>query len=162
MNRLTGENLLETKGGPRECPIAVKTITALRDRKRKNAHGQGENTRAGGYIRDAEAKRNAHMETDASARTVMISLNIIDEDNPQSVFPPLVLEDTYMKSQYVSQGLGDSRRTDGMLWHMGGVGVGVGLSSLPQSTSSDSGGGEQHKGEDQNGEGLHLSCLQFH
>jgi hypothetical protein len=35
---------------------AVKTMTALLDRKRKNAHGQADNMRASNYIREAQGR----------------------------------------------------------------------------------------------------------
>jgi hypothetical protein len=104
---------------------AVKSISALRGRKQKNARGQGENTRAGGYIRDAESRRNFHIQTYAAARTAMISLGSFDENESPSPFPPLALEDTFIKSREASRCLGDSRRMDGSIFRMGAVAVGA-------------------------------------
>jgi hypothetical protein len=102
---------------------AVKTMTALLDRKRKNARGQADNTRASNYIREAQGRRDHHMRTYAACRTAMIALGTLDTIDPQSPFPPLSLEDTYMKSTQRGRGLGDSRRTDGMLWRKHGQAV---------------------------------------
>jgi hypothetical protein len=99
---------------------AVKTMTALQDRKWKNARGQADNTRASNYIREAQGRRNHHMRTYAACRTAMIALGTLDEDAPQSPFPPLSLEDTFMKSTQRGRGLGDSHRTDGKLWRKHG------------------------------------------
>jgi hypothetical protein len=60
------------------------------------------------------------MRTYAACRTAMITLGTLDEDDPQSPFPSLRLEDTFMKSTQRGRGLGDSRRTDGKLWHKHG------------------------------------------
>ena len=104
----------------RAIQSAVKTLTAIQDRKRKNARGQAENTKSGYYIRDAQSRRDHHMETYTSARRALISLGIIDDNDPESPFPPLTIEDTFMKSRQRGRGLGDSRRTDGKLWRMHG------------------------------------------
>jgi hypothetical protein len=118
----------------RAVQVAVKSITALRDRKRKNARGQGENTRAGAYIRDAEARRDLHMKTYKTARNAMISLAVVREGDPHSPFPPLTLEDTFMKSCQRGRGLGDSRQTDGKLWHVGGRNTSTKSNTAPQVT----------------------------
>jgi len=102
----------------RAIQSAVKSLTALQDRKRKHARGQAENTKSGNYIREAQGRRDHHMATYASARCVLISLGMLSDDDPHSPFPPLTLEDTFMKSRRRGRGLGDSRRTDGRLWHM--------------------------------------------
>ena len=99
---------------------AVKTIVALWDQKNRNAHGQGENTRSATLIRNAEAHRDLHMQTYSFARSSMIRLGFIDAGNPHSPFPPLTLEDTFMKSVQRKRRLGDSRRGDGLLWQMSG------------------------------------------
>jgi hypothetical protein len=99
---------------------AVKTMSALLDRKRKHARGQAENTRSSSYVREAQGRRDHHMSTYATCRTAMIALGMLNENDPQSSFPPLSLEDTFMKSTQHGRGLGDSRRTDGMLWRKHG------------------------------------------
>jgi hypothetical protein len=120
---------------------AVKTVVALRDQKIRHARGQGENTRSGKLIRGAEAQCDLHMETYHFARSSLIALGFLDAGDIQSSFPPLTLEDTFMKSHQRKRGLGDSRQTDGALWHMGGV---AGPSRMPPTTgaSGQSGVGE--------------------
>lgn len=128
---------------------AVKAVVAMRDRKRRDARGQAENTRSGRYIRDAEVRRDRHMETYAAARNAMLALGSIDADNvSNSPFPPLALQDTFMKSRQRKRGVGDSRRTDGALWRMG----------MMASTSSScqpvvTGGGEMDSLADSDAEG---------
>jgi hypothetical protein len=100
---------------------AVKTVVALRDRKTKNARGQAENTRSGILIKNAEGQRDLHMQTYNFARSAMITLGFLDPRDTLSPFPPLTLEDTFMKSRQRKRGLGDSHRTDGLLWHIGGI-----------------------------------------
>jgi hypothetical protein len=114
---------------------AVKTTVALRDRKHRHARGQAENTRSGILIRNAEAQRDLHMETYNVARSSMIALGFLGSEESLSSFPPLTLEDTFMKSQQRKRGLGDSHRTDGLLWHMGGVSKSSGP-SLPTPTTN--------------------------
>ena len=122
---------------------AVKTVVALRDRKSKHARGQAENTRSGILIRNAEAQRNLHMETYNFARSSMIALGFLDTEDSFSSFPPLTLEDTFMKSRQRKRGLGDSHRTDGLLWHMGDI---VSESkSLPLPTPTTNGESEVEK-----------------
>jgi hypothetical protein len=119
---------------------AVKTVVALRDQKNRHARGQGENTRLGTLIRNAEAHRDLHMQTYNFARSSMITLGFIDAENSHSSFPPLTLEDTFMKSQRRKRGLGDSRRVDGLLWHMGGVASESEPSSLRTPTATGASG----------------------
>jgi hypothetical protein len=102
---------------------AVKAVIALKDRKRRDARGQAENTRSGRFIRDAEARRDRHMQTYAAARDAMCSLGLINADGINSPFPPLTLADTFMKSRQRKRGVGDSHRTDGALWRMGRITV---------------------------------------
>jgi hypothetical protein len=104
----------------RAIQSAVKSLTALQDRKRKHARGQAENTKSGNYIREAQGRRDHHMATYTSARCALICLGMLSDDDPHSSFPPLALEDTFMKSRRRGRGLGDSHRTDGRLWHMQG------------------------------------------
>jgi hypothetical protein len=125
---------------------AVKTVVALRDQKNRHARGQGENTRSGTLIRGAEAQRDLHMQTYHFARSSMIALGFLDAGDFQPSFPPLTLQDTFMKSHQRKRGLGDSRQTDGVLWHMGGIvsESNAGPSRTPPTTgaSGESGVGE--------------------
>jgi hypothetical protein len=121
----------------RAIQCAVKTMTALQDKKRKNARGQADNTRSAGYIREAQGRRDHHMATYASARQAMIALGTVSKTDPHSPFPPLTLEDTFMKSRQRGRGLGDSRRTDGMLWHTHRPAVGT-SETIPVGVSTGS------------------------
>jgi len=109
----------------RAVQTAVKTIRALMDKKQKNARGQDANTRAMSYIVEAQKRRDHYMTMYASARCAMIALRSLDKDDPNGPFPPLTLEDTFMKSRQRKRGLGDSRRVDGNLWHRHGHTVGT-------------------------------------
>jgi hypothetical protein len=95
---------------------AVKTISTLQGNKAKNSRGQAQNTRSVKTIGDVEACRNLHIDSYNAHRMAMISLGIINADDPKSPFPPLQLKDTFMKSTTQRRQLGDSRRTDGILW----------------------------------------------
>jgi hypothetical protein len=121
---------------------AVKTAVALRDQKNRHARGQAENTRSGVLIRNAEAQRDLYMQTYNHARTSMITLKYLDPEDSHSSFPPLTLEDTFMKSQRRKRGLGDSHLTDGLLWHMGGARLEsiVGPSTMTGSVRGSQGG----------------------
>lgn len=103
---------------------AVKTITALRGRKVKNDRGQAANTRSSRCLSDCEARRDLHMASYTAHRQALIKLGFIDKLDPHSIFPELTLPDTFMKSTEGSRCLGDSRRTDGLLWASGAVGAG--------------------------------------
>ena len=119
---------------------AAKTVVALRDRKNKHSRGQAENTRSGTLIRNAEGQRDLHMQSYAFARHSMIALRFLDAEDRHSPFPPLTLEDTFMKSRQRKRTVGDSRRADGLIWHMGSITSGSGTPLL--STPTPTGAGE--------------------
>jgi len=104
---------------------AVKTIRALMDKKQKNAHGQDANTRVMSYIIEAQKRRDHYMMMYTSTHHAMIALGSLVKDDLNGPFPPLTLEDTYMKSRQRKHGLGDSHRVDGNLWHRHGCTVGM-------------------------------------
>lgn len=79
------------------------------------------NTRSGARIQEARDHRDLHMQTYLHARTAMIALGVLsDADGAQSLFPPLSLADTFMKSTQRMRELGDSKCHEGLLWTMGG------------------------------------------
>ena len=88
----------------------VKAISALRNRKTKNDRHQKQNSRAGDQIREALTRRNHHMESYNAARAAVISLN------GSSNFPALTENDLFMKSVQQKRHVGDSKRTDGLLF----------------------------------------------
>ena len=105
------------------------------DKKQKNACSQDANTRATSYIIEAQKRRDHYMTMYASAHHAMIALGSLVKDDPNGPFPPLTLEDTYMKSRQRKRGLGDSRRVDSNLWHRHGRTVGM---SEPPANNVDS------------------------
>ncbi|KAF7369577.1 CxC2 domain-containing protein [Mycena venus] len=96
----------------------VKAIRVLRDHKEKNERQQKQNSRAGDHISDAVRRRDFRMATYDAARQAMISLELLSE-GPDSAFPPLSFDDTFMKSVVKKRQLGDSRFTDGRLFTVG-------------------------------------------
>ncbi|KAJ6474802.1 hypothetical protein C8R45DRAFT_935329 [Mycena sanguinolenta] len=88
----------------------VKSIGALRNRKIKQERQQKQNSRAGDQIAEALKRQNHHIESYNSARLALISLN------GSTKFPPLTEADLFMKSVQQKRQVGDSKRTDGLLW----------------------------------------------
>lgn len=97
---------------------AVKVIVVLRDRKKKDAHGQEKHTRALSKIHLAESKRDHAMSEYNRSRQALIALDVVDAG---TVFPALSLQDTFRKSTLSKRSVGDSRRTDGVIWTYGGI-----------------------------------------
>lgn len=97
---------------------AVKVIVVLRDRKKSDAYGQEKNTRALSKIHLAEAKRDLAMNEYSHSRQALIALDVPEA---ASDFPALSLKDTFRKSTLIKRSVGDSRRTDGVIWTYGGV-----------------------------------------
>ncbi|KAJ7435721.1 hypothetical protein B0H11DRAFT_2295375 [Mycena galericulata] len=88
----------------------VKTISALRNRKFKNNRQQKQNSRAGDQIAEATKRQNYRIESYSAARLALISLN------GSTDFPVLTEADLFMKSVQQKRRVGDSKRTDGLLW----------------------------------------------
>ncbi|KAJ7714457.1 hypothetical protein B0H14DRAFT_2546347 [Mycena olivaceomarginata] len=88
----------------------VKAISALRNRKGKNDRQQKQNSRAGDQILEATNWQTHHMESYHASRVAMISLNGF------STFPILTESDLFMKSVQQKRHVGDSKRTDGLLF----------------------------------------------
>ncbi|KAF7371487.1 CxC2 domain-containing protein [Mycena venus] len=88
----------------------VKSISALRNRKLKHDRQQKQNSRAGDQIADAIKHQNHHIESYNSARLALISLNGLTN------FLSLTEADLFMKSVQQKRRVGDSKRTDGLLW----------------------------------------------
>ncbi|KAJ7460424.1 hypothetical protein B0H11DRAFT_1924017 [Mycena galericulata] len=88
----------------------VKTISALRNRKFKNDRQQKQNSRAGDQIAEATKRQNYRIESYSAARLALISLN------GSTDFPVLTEADLFMKSVQQKRRVGDSKRTDGLLW----------------------------------------------
>lgn len=88
----------------------VKALGALRRRQFKNDRQQKQNSRAGDHVEEGIKRRNRHMESFNVARVAMIALN------GTSNFPLLTESDLFMKSVQQKRQVGDSKRTDGLLW----------------------------------------------
>ncbi|KAJ7434559.1 hypothetical protein FB451DRAFT_1195267 [Mycena latifolia] len=97
----------------------VKSLTALRELKRKNDRQQKDNSRSGDQIAEAIKRRDRHMQSYESARQAMISLGAL-VDGPNTSFPPLTEADLFMKSVRQTRQVGDSKLTNGFLWRTAG------------------------------------------
>ncbi|KAJ7866022.1 hypothetical protein B0H14DRAFT_2573576 [Mycena olivaceomarginata] len=69
-------------------------------------------------IEEARWREEFRMATYDAARQAMISLDSMSQ-GPDSAFPPLSVDDTFMKSVVKKRQLGDSRFTDGQLFAVG-------------------------------------------
>lgn len=96
---------------------ACKGIVAMRDRHVKHDKGVGDNTRASKMLKSSEQLRDSHIATYNHSRRAMIRLGLLNDDDPQ--FPVLTVADTRMKSRQRKRAVGDSRRTDGVLFTIG-------------------------------------------
>ncbi|KAJ7441842.1 hypothetical protein B0H11DRAFT_1932762 [Mycena galericulata] len=88
----------------------VETISALRNRKFKNDCQQKQNSHAGDQIAEATKRQNYLIESYSAPRLALISLN------GSTDFPVLTEADLFMKSVQQKRRVGDSKRTDGLLW----------------------------------------------
>ncbi|KAJ7939058.1 hypothetical protein B0H13DRAFT_1851231 [Mycena leptocephala] len=88
----------------------VKALRALQRRKFKNNRQQKQNTRAMEHIDEGIKRRNHHMEAFNAARLAIITLT------GSSNFPILTEADLFMKSVQQKRQVGDSNRTDGLLF----------------------------------------------
>ena len=100
----------------------VKLHSALRQDKKKNARGQSMNTKATTKLQKATDANLLAIEDYNALRQAMIALGLSQDD---SMYPPLSIEDTFRKSTHVKRAVGDSQRTDGLLWTSTGVAAGV-------------------------------------
>ncbi|KAJ7755770.1 hypothetical protein B0H14DRAFT_2635247 [Mycena olivaceomarginata] len=117
----------------------VKAIRALRDRKEKNERQQKQNSRAGDHINDTVRRREFRMATYDAARQAMISLDSMSQ-GPDSAFPPLSVDDTFMKSVVKKRQLGDSRFTDGQLFTVGSGATQPSIQPIGVSPALETGG----------------------
>ncbi|KAJ6552856.1 hypothetical protein B0H19DRAFT_1072355 [Mycena capillaripes] len=88
----------------------VKALGALQRRKFKNDRQQKQNTRAMEHMDEGIKRRNHHMEAFNAARLAIITLT------GSSNFPVLTEADLFMKSVQQKRQVGDSNRTDGLLF----------------------------------------------
>jgi hypothetical protein len=95
-----------------------RTISALEADKKANAYGQALHTRAASQILDVEARLSVTIDDYMSTRASMISLGLAPNDPS---FLPLQVSDTFRKRTNAKRALGDSRRTEGLIWIQSGV-----------------------------------------
>ncbi|KAJ7256582.1 hypothetical protein C8J57DRAFT_1235441 [Mycena rebaudengoi] len=88
----------------------VKALSSFRKRKLKHDRQQKQNSRAGDQITELTKRQSQHMETYNIARQAVISLN------GSTQFPLLTEADLFMKSVQQKRHVGDSKRTDGLLF----------------------------------------------
>ncbi|KAJ7884770.1 hypothetical protein B0H14DRAFT_2564170 [Mycena olivaceomarginata] len=117
----------------------ARQFGALRDRKEKNERQQKQNSRVGVHINDAVRRREFRMATYDAARQAMISLDSMSQ-GPDSAFPPLSVDDTFMKSVVKKRQLGDSRFTDGQLFTVGSGATQPSIQPIGVSPALETGG----------------------
>ncbi|KAK7013602.1 hypothetical protein R3P38DRAFT_3322533 [Favolaschia claudopus] len=88
----------------------VKAVSALRNRKRKNERQQKQNTRAVEYITETLKKQTHHMDSYSAVHGKISTLN------GSCFLPKLTEKDLFMKSVQQKKRVGDSKRTDGLLF----------------------------------------------
>ncbi|KAJ6564358.1 hypothetical protein B0H19DRAFT_896196, partial [Mycena capillaripes] len=57
--------------------VVAKALVALRDRKKKNDHGQNKHTKSLGQIQDTERRRDKHIKSYTVARRVLLKLGAL-------------------------------------------------------------------------------------
>jgi len=100
----------------------IKMHVAMEDQKRSQAYGQDHHTKASGPIREIKARRDLAMADYHAAREAMVFLGM----NPDSAsFSVLTFNDLSRKATNKKRAVGDSQRTDGMIWTQTGVSGGM-------------------------------------
>lgn len=94
----------------RALQSVVKGLGAMRFRKFKHERQQKQNLRAGDHIAEAIKRQDHHIESYGVARAALIALN------GTTTFPVLTEADLFMKPILQKRRVGDSKRTDGLLW----------------------------------------------
>jgi hypothetical protein len=118
----------------------VKALSSFRKRKLKHDRQQKQNSRAGDQITELTKRQSQHMETYNIARQAVISLN------GSTQFPLLTEADLFMKSVQQKRHVGDSKRTDGLLFRA------TALATLGSYDQEDEAQMEDHVSDD--GEGF--------
>ena len=102
--------------------MMVKLHSALQQDKKKKARGQYMNTQSMKRLQKAIDAKLVAIEDYNALRRAMIALGLSDDD---PMFPLLSVEDTFRKSTQIKRSVGDSQRTDGLLWTTTSVTTGV-------------------------------------
>ena len=125
LTTLADEELNLRDGQAYECILqlrrVMKTISAMRSLKRKDMRGQRHNTRANKQRDSLEVTRDHLLMIYRRARQALLSLTK-DGQNTGECFPPLTIKDLYRKSTMDKRQLGDTHRTDGLLWVVASAG----------------------------------------
>lgn len=95
----------------------VKAMRVLRGHKIKQDRQQKQNSRAGDHIAEAAKRRDHHMEAFNVAHAAIVALV------GSSQFPALTQDDLFMKSVHQKRQVGDSKRTDGLLFRAKALGT---------------------------------------
>ncbi|KAJ7656586.1 hypothetical protein B0H17DRAFT_1213791 [Mycena rosella] len=123
----------------RHIQTICKGLSALEDRKR-DVRGQKNNIISGEQALDTRHRRDCAIKAYNSVRKAMISLGTACDEGDQ--FPPLTINDTFMKSRRRERALGDSRRGDGMLYTRIGIAAGSKVSNAPAVEDEDEEGSD--------------------
>ncbi|KAJ7588670.1 hypothetical protein C8J56DRAFT_1077886, partial [Mycena floridula] len=100
-----------------------KALSVLQADKKKQESGQIPNMRSGDKIRDLEYRQHLAIDDYNVARGYLIKLHVLSVTDMNSSFPKLTIQDTYRKPVMEKRSMGDSRRSDGALYHMGSTGL---------------------------------------
>ncbi|KAK7045235.1 CxC2 domain-containing protein [Favolaschia claudopus] len=118
----------------------VKAVSALRGRKKKNDRQQKQNTRTGEYISDTLKKQGHHIQFYAVVRQKIVMLN------GSCSLPILTEQDLFMKSVQQKKHVGDSKRTDGLLFRAAALSAVGSYDVDGDATMTDTHSGEEGKG----------------
>jgi hypothetical protein len=95
---------------------AVKTLSALQSRRKKNEEHQKQQTRARSRIQGHEHFRDGLLATYSSCRQALTSLEYLSDPQAKQRYPVLTVNDLDRKSTFRKRSIGDSHRADGELW----------------------------------------------
>ncbi|KAK7029348.1 hypothetical protein R3P38DRAFT_2934972 [Favolaschia claudopus] len=121
----------------------VKAVSALRGRKKKNDRQQKQNTRTGEYISDTLKKQGHHIQFYAVVRQKIVMLN------GSCSLPTLTEQDLFMKSVQQKRHVGDSKRTDGLLFRAAALSAVGSYDVDGDATMMDADSGEKGKGSEE-------------
>lgn len=98
-----------------ETRLHAQSLNKLRGDLTKNSKGVGQNSRAGGRIRSAEAILNDDIAQYNAIRDAMIRLGTLDPEEGDAL-PKMEYKDCYIADVGKKRWLGDSRRIDAAPW----------------------------------------------
>ncbi|KAJ7658473.1 hypothetical protein B0H17DRAFT_1262267 [Mycena rosella] len=101
--------------------LVAKALGSMRDQKRRNDSGVQKYTISQKQINDTQDRRDVHIKRYMVSRHALMVLGL--SAGMSDDFPELTESDTFMKPRLRSRGLGDSRKVDGPVWTMAGIGA---------------------------------------